>query len=152
MKQKSLRRTLIAALLTLAAGVAYGQDNATVAKIPFAFRAAGSDLPAGRYRVGPSAGESGSMGFLNLDTGKTVFIRSKAPLSAPVSESKEVRPRLIFQCGGEEGCALSKLWSGTGGGLEFPTPKLTANQRERRETSTLSALRISKLSKRNRAR
>jgi len=134
MKQKSVRRTIIAAMLTLAASAAYGQDNGTVAKIPFAFRAAGSDLPAGRYRVDPATGDSGSTGFRNLDTGKTVFIRSKAPITAPVSESKDARPRLIFQCGGEEGCSLARLWSGSGNGLEFPTPKLTANQRERRET------------------
>ena len=134
MKQKNLRRTLIAAVLTLAASSVYGQDNGTTAKIPFAFRAVGSDFPAGQYRVGPMTGTSGDMELQNMDTGKSAFIRSKAPLTAGATESKEVRPRLIFQCGGEEGCSLAKLWTGTGRGLEFATPKLTANQRERRET------------------
>jgi hypothetical protein len=132
MKQKNLRRTLIAAMLTFAA-VAYGQENGTAAKIPFAFRAAGSDLPAGHYRVGPSTGDSVNMELQNTDTGKTTFIQAKTLITEP-KESKDARPRLIFQCGGEEGCSLAKLWSGTGNGLEFPTPKLTANQRERRET------------------
>jgi hypothetical protein len=100
------------------------------AKIPFAFRAAGSDLPAGRYRVDLPAGNSVNMQLQNMDTGKTVSIQAKAPLS----DSKDVRPRLIFQCGGEEGCSLARLWSGAGSGLEFRTPPLTANQRERRET------------------
>jgi hypothetical protein len=130
MKRKNLRRTLIAAMLTLAAGAAYGQENGTAAKIPFAFRAAGSDLPAGHYRVGPSTGDSVNMELQNVDTGKSVFVQAKSL----ITESKDRRPRLIFQCGGEEGCSLAKLWSGTGAGLEFPTPKLTANQRERRET------------------
>jgi hypothetical protein len=130
MKQKSLRRTFIAALLTLVAGAAYGQDNGTTAKIPFAFRAAGSDLPAGRYRVGPTTGDSVNMELQNLDTGKRVFIQAKAL----ITDRKDARPRLIFQCGGEEGCSLARLWSSAGTGLEFPTPKLTANQRERRET------------------
>lgn len=65
-----------------------------------------------------------------MDSGKTIFIHAKAP----TTESKNPRPWLIFRCGGEEGCALATMWSGTGSGLEFATPKLTANQRERRET------------------
>jgi len=133
MKQKSLRRTLIAVLLAFSASAAYGQENGTAAKIPFAFRAAGSDLPAGRYRVGPTAGDSVDIQLQNLDSGNTLYIQAKS-LVTESKESKDARPRLIFQCGGEEGCSLSKLWAGTGAGLEFPTPKLTANQRERRET------------------
>jgi hypothetical protein len=70
------------------------------------------------------------MELRNLDTGKAVFILSK---DAPITETKDARPRLIFQCGGE-GCSLAKLWSGVGTGLEFPTPPLTASQRERLET------------------
>jgi len=132
MKQKSLKRTLTAAMLTLVATAAYGQPNVLTAKVPFAFRAVGSDLPAGQYKIVPagSAGSMGTMELRNMDTGKTVFIPSKAP----TSETKDGRPRLIFQCGGEEGCSLATLWSGTGRGLEFPTPALTASQKERRET------------------
>lgn len=130
MKQKSLRQTLTAALLVLAAGAAYGQDRVTTAKIPFAFRALGSDLPAGRYKVVRSAGYSANMQLQNIDTGKSVFINAKTSVTDP----KDQRPRLVFQCGGEEGCALARLWEGTGTGLEFATPPLTANQRERRET------------------
>ena len=134
MKQKNLKRTLTAALLTLVATAAYGQTEALTAKIPFAFRAVGSDLPAGRYRVAQAAGTAGTMGTLelrNLETGKAVFISSK---DSPLTESKDGRPRLTFQCGGEAGCALASLWSGGGAGLEFPTPALTAAQKERRET------------------
>jgi hypothetical protein len=130
MKQKNLGRALIAALLTLAAGAAYGQTDGTEAKIPFAFRAAGSDLTAGEYWVGPRSTSPQSIQLKNMDTGKTIFIHAKAP----ATESKNPRPRLIFRCGGEEGCALAAMWSGTGSGLEFATPKLTVNQRERRET------------------
>jgi hypothetical protein len=133
MKQKSLRCTIMAAVLALAASAAYSQENGTAAKIPFAFRAAGSDLPAGRYRVGPTTGDSVDVQLQNLDSGKTMYLQAKS-LVTESKESKDARPRLIFQCGGEEGCSLAKLWSGTGAGLEFPTPKLTANQRERRET------------------
>ena len=141
MKQKSLKRTLTAAMLTLVATAAYAQTNTLTAKIPFAFRAVGSDLPAGQYKIVPGAGSAGTMGTMelrNMDTGKVVFIASKVPVneSAPNSArgSKDARPRLIFQCGGEEGCSLATLWSGAGSGVEFATPALTASQKERRET------------------
>jgi len=48
--------------------------------------------------------------------------------------SAKPRALVIFQCGGEEGCSLARLWSGTGSGVEFATPALTASQKERRET------------------
>jgi hypothetical protein len=121
---------MIAAILTLVAGAAYGQNDGTSAKIPFAFRAVGSDLPAGKYVVGPASNDSQNIKLQNMETGKTVFVHAKFG----ITESKNPRPRLVFQCGGEEGCSLTRLWSGTGSGLEFATPKLTANQRERRET------------------
>jgi hypothetical protein len=133
MKSKNLNRMLTAALLTLVATAAYSQTDAMTAKITFAFRAVGSDLPAGLYKVTRPPGGSGSSRTLelrNMDTGKTVFIAARVP----VTESEDARPRLIFRCGGEEGCSLATLWSGTGSGLEFPTPALTASQRERHET------------------
>jgi hypothetical protein len=38
-------------MLTLIATSAYSQTTALTAKIPFALRAVGSDLPAGRYKI-----------------------------------------------------------------------------------------------------
>ena len=132
MKQKSLQRMLTAALLTLVATAAYAQDYPLTAKIPFAFRAVGSDLTAGRYKV-EQMRNSGATVLRNLDTGKAAIVLSKAP----ISESKGAGARLIFQCGGGEGCSLATLWSGTGTGLEFPTPSLTPAQRERGATMFL---------------
>jgi hypothetical protein len=131
MKQKSLTKTLVAALLTLAASVAYGQDRETTAKIPFAFRVLGSDLPAGQYKVVHGAGYSVNMQLQNMDTGKSVFVHAKTSIA---DSEKHESARLVFECGGEAGCILARLFEGTGRGLEFPTQKLTANQRERRET------------------
>ena len=122
----------------LAAIAAYGQDHPMTAKIPFAFRAVGSDLPAGRYQIGRTPGNTSGMELRNVDTGKAVFISSK---DAPLTEAKDARPRLVFQCGGE-GCSLAKLWSGTGNGLEFPTPPPTASQRERLETVYLDRFKV----------
>jgi hypothetical protein len=140
MTTKNLNRTLTAALLTLVATAAYTQTIALTAKIPFAFRAVGSDLPAGRYVVAPSnrsSGDARTMELRNMDTGKAVFI----PAKTPVSEGKDARPRLIFQCIDEQGCALTSLWSGEGNGIEFSTPPLTAAQRERLETIYMEHLK-----------
>jgi hypothetical protein len=138
MKQKSLTRTLVAAVLTLAAGAAYGQDHETTAKIPFAFRVVGSDLPAGQYKVVHGSGYSVNMRLQNMDSGKSVFLHAKTSIE---DSQKHERPRLVFECGGEEGCTLARLFEGTGRGLEFPTQRLTANQRERRETIYLDRFR-----------
>ena len=137
MKRKSLKRTLTAAMLTLVATAAYAQDYALTAKIPFAFRAVGSNLPAGRYRVEETTGNSGILVLRNRDTGKAAFIPSKVP----IEESRGAGARLIFQCGGGEGCSLAQLWSGTGSGLEFSTSALTAAQRERGATMFLVRLK-----------
>jgi hypothetical protein len=131
MKLKSSTKTLIAALLTLAASAAYGQDRDTIAKIPFAFRALGADLPAGQYKVVHDPGNSANMRLQNVESGKSVFIHARTSVTDP---EKNFPSRLVFECGGEEGCALVTLFEGTGHGLEFPTQRLTANQRERRET------------------
>jgi hypothetical protein len=133
MKHTNFKWTLTAAILTLIATAAYGQNAILAAKIPFAFRAVGSDLPAGSYKINRppgSSSNSGTMELINVDTGKTIFIPGKAP----TTEAKQGRPRLVFQCAGEEGCSLSTLWSGSGSGMNFPTPALTAAQKERRET------------------
>src|SRR5580658_4065448 len=101
MKKRNLTLTLSAALLTLVATAAYSQTETLTAKIPFAFRAAGSDLPAGQYRVGRAQAPSGgaqTMELRNIDTGKAVFLPSKSPSK----ESNDARPRLIFQCVDEQ--------------------------------------------------
>jgi hypothetical protein len=131
MKQRSLTKTLVATLLTIAGSAAYGQDRQTTAKIPFAFRAVGSDLPAGNYKVVHGAGYSVNMQLQNMDTGKSVFLHAKTSIE---DSEKHERSRLVVECGGEAGCTLARLFEGTGRGLEFRTQRLTANQRERRET------------------
>jgi hypothetical protein len=133
MKHTNLTLTVTAAMLTLAATTAFGQKPSLTAKVPFAFRAAGTDLPAGRYAVAPpqgSLGTSGTMEIRNLDTGKAIFLPAK---NSPLAE-KTGKPRLIFQCSDDGGCSLATAWSGQGSGLEFNTPALTASQKERRET------------------
>ena len=136
MKHKNLTLTLTAAVLTLVTAAAYGQNNPLTATIPFGFRAVNSNLPAGRYTVARASGtlgESGIMQLRNLETGKAVFLPSRVPLT----DSKDNRPRLVFRCGDESGCALATLWSGKGTGMEFATPALPAAEKERSEVAYL---------------
>jgi hypothetical protein len=71
------------------------------------------------------------MEIRNLDTGKGIFLPMK---NAPLTEGKDAKPRLVFTCSDDTGCALATVWSGSGTGLEFNTPALTSAQKERRET------------------
>jgi hypothetical protein len=136
MKQKNLTLTFTAAALMLVTAVAYGQNNPLTATIPFGFRAVNSNLPAGRYTVARASGtlgESGIMQLRNLETGKAVFLPSRVPLT----DSKDNRPRLVFRCGDESGCALATLWSGEGTGTELATPPLPATEKEHSEIAHL---------------
>ena len=139
MQLKHLKRTFTAAMLTLVATAAHAEDKRLTAKIPFAFRAVGSDLPSGTYKLAAISPGSGTMELSNVDTGKTVFIPSKG---GGVTETKNVRPRLIFKCVDQEGCSLATAWSGTGTGMEFVTPPPTATQRERLETVYLDRVKL----------
>src|SRR5271155_3365653 len=127
MKKQNLKHLFTAALLTLVPAAAYGQDKTMTANIPFAFRAVGSDLPAGVYKVSQGPGSAGNMSTMelrNVDTGKTVYIASEAPMS----EAKDGRARITFQCVSQQGCSLATAWSGSGSGVKFSTPPLTATQ------------------------
>jgi hypothetical protein len=132
-KDKRLKRTLTAAPLTLVATVAYSQTDALTTKIPFAFRAVGSDLPAGYYNVSPvraTSGDSRTMELRKLDTGEAVFL----PPRLPPRTRKMYAPRLVFKCVEEEGCSLASLWSGTGSGLISPLLRSLLHRGKRRET------------------
>jgi hypothetical protein len=128
MKQKNLTLTLTAAVLTLVTAAAYGQNTPLTASIPF-----GSARSAPTFRRAGTLGESGIMHLRNLETGKAVFLSSRAK----VTDSKEKGPRLVFRCGGESGCALATLWSGKGTGMEFATPALPAAEKKRSEVAYL---------------
>jgi hypothetical protein len=136
MKMKGLKFGLTAILLSLGATAAYAQNVPLQAKIPFAFRAVGNDLPAGSYRISRQQGGAGAFGTMelrNTDTGKSIFI----PAKVPTTERSGDHARLIFHCADKD-CSLESMWTGTGAGLEFATPPMTSSQRERHETVDLN--------------
>jgi hypothetical protein len=135
MKVNRMKLQVTAAMLSLGGIAAYGQNPPLTAKIPFAFRAVGNDLPSGNYRIARqqgATGASGTMELRNMDSGKAIFI----PAKVPTTERTGDHARLIFHCA-EGDCALETMWMGTGQGLEFATPQMTSTQRERHETISL---------------
>ncbi len=130
MKQVSSKLMVTAAILTLGATAANGEEF-LIAKVPFDFRAVRSNLPAGRYSIAPALGGRNVTEIRNLDTGKTVFLSSKLTRGDSDGEA-----RLVFMCGGNDVCSLATMWPESGPGLDIPTPAPTG----RRET--ISRIRI----------
>lgn len=126
--KKNFNRSLMltAAVMTLGAAAAYGQDT-LIANIPFSFRISGAELPAGKYAIARHGVGSGVMELRGLTSNQSKFLMVRNS----VDEYKSGGARLIFRCGEETGCALATAWTDRGRGWEFPTPKLTAAEKER---------------------
>jgi len=108
-------KLMIAAAALVAAGAASAQTQTMQANIPFAFRANGRLMAAGKYYVDlPGAG-------------KPVTIRSKkggvVAMPTTGAAGAESTAQLIFDCG-SSGCSLLEVWPGNShDGLAFATPK-----------------------------
>jgi hypothetical protein len=120
-------KLMIAAAALVAAGAASAQTTMK-ADIPFAFQASGKLLAAGTYDVVLRGGDV-----------NTVIIRRynhDGVVAMPIDrkEGKAENAKLVFVCA-HGTCSLSQVWSGSGSGLEFKTPKL-----ERGEQASLAVI------------
>ena len=125
--KKRLNRTLIltTAVLTLGAAAAYGQYPLT-AKVPFSFNIKGAELPAGDYTIAKMYGGP----VLQLRDS----VSGKAVMAMTQNSSIERTPggaRLVFRCGDLSGCSLAKVWTDSGNGWEFATPRIAPDEKER---------------------
>ncbi len=123
MKKLTTNLMIAAAALVAVAGTASAQTME--AKIPFAFRASGTVLPAGTYKVQLKSVQSGRMLVISTADGKNTML-STAFQGGPASASWESvgDPVLSFQCGVSR-CALKDVWMGGGDPVfRIPTPKL----------------------------
>jgi len=123
MKNLTTKLMITAAALVAAANVASAQTME--AKIPFAFRADGTVLAAGTYRVTVQHAMSGPV----------VIIEGAKPgqhlisLAVPNGEAKEAWKSagdavLSFRCGVSR-CVLTDMWIGAGAPTyKLPTPSL----------------------------
>ena len=112
---------LIAAVLTLTAAAAYGQDRG--ANIPFAFRTMTGEQAAGHYVV---IRNLGALALQDVDSNKAVILG----IGSPETDSKNAAPRLVFRCGSESGCVLSSVWNGDGRGISYRAPHLKPSELE----------------------
>ncbi len=114
----------IAAALVLTA-LAPAQSHAqqiTQAKVPFAFQAGETMMPAGEYQIRRALPSSKAVQQIQrTDSSASTFVMTY-PTDA---REKNAVPKLIFNCYSDE-CFLSEVWSGHGQGL-----KLTESRREK---------------------
>ena len=108
----------------LSAAAAYGQTKIT-AEIPFSFRTAAGVQPAGQYAVIPASLGGDVLAIQSVETGRSTLLGIGARDSA-----NGTRPRLVFHCGSESGCALTGVWMSDGRGWAFKTPKVKPSEQE----------------------
>jgi hypothetical protein len=111
--------TIAAAALMVAAGVAGAQT--IKAEVPFGFRAAGTVLPAGSYRVSPTHQSGGILAVTlrNEDTNQSVIT---VPYAHDAQKTGDAPVSLTFECSGTD-CALVQMAPGSGQTYRFWKPK-----------------------------
>lgn len=113
MKNLANRLFLFAATAVFLGTAAYGQTGLKTT-IPFGFRLPGGGAAAGNYVIRlHSTGNTWVVHFYNTDTHKSLLTASSSSLSTGVPSA--IRPRLVFRCSDESGCALSEIWTPAGG-------------------------------------
>ena len=104
--------TLMLATAALLVASTISSANDMTAKIPFAFRASGTVLGPGNYRVKASSGEAG-FELRNMKTGESILLGSGFPRE-PRKEWKASNGGVLqFTCG-DRGCALRQIWTNSG--------------------------------------
>ena len=119
MKNLTTKMTIAAAALMVAAGVAGAQT--IKAEVPFGFRAAGTMMPAGSYRVDANSTSGGKIFTLsNEDTHQRVLAM---PYANNIQKSGETPVSLTFECSGAN-CSLVRVAPGSGQSYLIRKPKM----------------------------
>ena len=103
-----------AAVTAMTAAAAFSADfQIEDTKIPFAFRAGKTQMPAGSYRVTREAGRTAPILFLsNHETGKSIGFLMPIEVS-PDNSLDGRQARMIFTCAASD-CALTEVQPGQG--------------------------------------
>lgn len=96
MRNRGIRKLMIAGILLTISAAAYGQQYKVEAKVPFSFAVRGMTIPAGSYTIGRAfAGQPGMLILQGEHSGKTI-------LYAPVNfDVKQGGGALVFHRYGE---------------------------------------------------
>ena len=117
MRNLTTNMMIAAAALVVAAGAAQAQQ--LKAEIPFSFRAAGTLMPAGEYRVeGIRSQNTVIFKLINVDTNRAVLAVS----NAGNNPAQTADATLSFECSGAH-CVLVQVAPGTGTAYGFARPK-----------------------------
>ncbi len=114
MKSSTMRLTIAAAALAVAAGTASAQIYK--AEIPVTFRAGGAMMLPGAYEVRVQSGNAGipQVFVRNLDDYKQQVVLIPTPGNdAPKAWRDAGKPVFAFECA-EGRCVLRNLWTATG--------------------------------------
>jgi hypothetical protein len=107
--------SVAALVLTALAPVPSHAQQLTQAKIPFAFQAGNTTMPAGEYQVRRAFLESVTTALIRrTDSSASTFVLT----NVVDSRDKKANPRLIFHCYSNQ-CFLSEIWVGSGQGLKL---------------------------------
>ena len=127
MKTNMIRTLILAAVGLSGSAAVYAQSN-VVADVPFLFRAAGQQFDAGTYTISQyGLSNSGILMLYNHEAGLTRFVTTKAP----ADDSKDARPKMVFRCGDESGCALAGVQLANGRAWAVRIPHLKPSEMER---------------------
>jgi hypothetical protein len=109
-------------VLTTASALA-AEFRITNAKVPFAFRAGSTMMPAGNYEVETSRNEQVPMLiFRNVDSGDVAAFLAPIAVS-PQNEAAGIMARIEFLCAGTD-CAFYRVWpNGVDRGMAVVRPK-----------------------------
>ena len=134
---KTLQRALTGAALMISATAANAQNLPLIAKIPFAFRAVGSDLPAGEYTIRAMSFGSAVLEIRNAATRETVYVFGDGQRIDTAWQSNGASPYLTFQCMGDA-CDLDSLASASRSPVRFGIPGRSRTGRKNTATIHLT--------------
>lgn len=111
-----------AAFSLLLAAPAFSQSPMKI-EVPFSYRIGNTELPAGKYTVGPGANVKNVVLF---NDGRNLKMAM-----GTIAYGEAHRPRLVFSCTDASGCTLIKSWGDNGVAVQFakPKPSLAGNER-----------------------
>jgi hypothetical protein len=121
---KQILAVAAALFFTALAPVPSHAQQVTRVKVPFAFQAGSTTLPAGEYQVQRALMHTTTTQLLrSTDSSVYTFVLT----NGISSRDNNTNPRLIFHCyNNEDECFLSEIWAANGQGL-----KLSESRREK---------------------
>lgn len=114
---KQILAVAAAVLVAALAPVPSHAQQLTQARVPFAFQAGSTMMPAGEYRIQRASAVATTTQLIrSTDSSVYTFV-----LTNPVDSSDQrIEPRLIFHCyHNEDECFLSEIWAGNGQGMKL---------------------------------